>query len=113
VAQNSELPFEIKRVYWTYCTPDAVIRGHHAHYELEQLVFATSGQIEFELQGINGQQQHFLLDSPERGLYIPKLYWRTIKFSHNAVLLCLASMEYDEDDYIRSFEDFKQLASRN
>jgi len=42
-------------------------------------------------------------------LYIPRLYWRTIKFSHNAVLMCLASMEYDEQDYIRSYEEFKLL----
>ena len=112
VAQNSALPFEIKRVYWTYFTPDSVIRGNHAHYELEQLIFATSGRIEFVLEDLNGQSEKFVLDSPNVGLYIPKLYWRTIKFSHNAVLLCLASMEYGEDDYIRKYDDFKAL-SRN
>lgn len=109
VAQSSGLPFAIKRVYWTYYTPDSVIRGHHAHHELQQIIFATSGRIEFELEGINGDQQHFVLDSPNSGLYIPQLYWRKIKFSHNAVLLCLASMEYKEDEYIRDYEAFKQL----
>jgi dTDP-4-dehydrorhamnose 3,5-epimerase-like enzyme len=109
IAQNSGLPFEIKRVYWTYFTPDSVIRGHHAHHELEQIIFATSGRIEFTLEDIQGVIQHFVLDSPNLGLYIPRLYWRTIKFSHNAVLLCLASMEYSENEYIRSFEEFKQL----
>jgi dTDP-4-dehydrorhamnose 3,5-epimerase-like enzyme len=111
VAQNSKLPFEIERVYWTYFTPDSVIRGHHAHHELEQIIFATSGRIEFTLEDVHGIQQHFILDSPNRGLYIPRLYWRTIKFSHNAVLLCLASMEYSETDYIRDFNEFKQLAA--
>ncbi|MGY2133427.1 sugar 3,4-ketoisomerase [Hymenobacter sp. HD11105] len=111
VAQNSNLPFEIKRVYWTYFTPDSVIRGHHAHHELEQIIFATSGRIEFTLEDIYGTEQHFVLDSPNRGLYVPRLYWRTIKFSHNAVLLCLASMEYSEDDYIRDFDEFKKLAT--
>jgi dTDP-4-dehydrorhamnose 3,5-epimerase-like enzyme len=110
VAQNSKLPFEIKRVYWTYFTPDSVIRGHHAHHELEQIIFATSGRIEFTLEDIYGERQHFVLDSPNRGLYVPRLYWRTIKFSHNAVLLCLASMEYVEEDYIRDFNEFKKLA---
>ena len=109
VAQNSGLPFEIKRVYWTYFTPDSVIRGHHAHYDLEQVIFATSGRIEFVLEGMDGQKQVFLLDSPNVGLYIPCLYWRTIKFSHNAVLMCLASMEHEEADYIRDYQVFKSL----
>ncbi|MFD2718417.1 sugar 3,4-ketoisomerase [Hymenobacter monticola] len=109
VAQNSALPFEIKRVYWTYFTPDSMIRGHHAHHELQQLIFATSGIIEFTLEDLDGNQQTYLLDSPNKGLYIPRLYWRTIKFSHNAVLLCLASMEYEESDYIRSYYEFTKL----
>ena len=110
VAQNSKLPFEIKRVYWTYYTPDSMVRGHHAHHELEQMIFAVSGRIEFTLEGLDGSEQSFVLDSPNVGLYIPRLYWRTIKFSHNAVLLCLASMEYSESDYIRSYYDFQVLA---
>lgn len=109
VAQNSALPFVIKRVYWTYFTPDSVIRGHHAHHELEQIIFATSGRIEFQLEDTAGATEDFVLDSPNVGLYIPRRYWRTIKFSHNAVLLCLASMEYSEDDYIRDYHEFKQL----
>lgn len=109
VAQNSTLPFQIARVYWTYYTPDSVIRGHHAHYALEQVIFATSGRIEFELEGMDGVKQGFLLESPHIGLYVPKLYWRTIKFSHNAVLMCLASMEHEEADYIRDYPIFKSL----
>lgn len=110
VGENSALPFAIQRVYWTYFTPDSVIRGHHAHYDLEQLIFATSGRIEFVLEGLDGKTETFVLDSPNVGLYIPKLYWRTIKFSHNAVLMCLASMEYGESDYIREYGEFRKLA---
>ena len=111
LAQNSALPFEVKRVYWTYYTPDSVIRGHHAHRELEQLIFATSGQIEFTLEGPDGKVETFQLHAPNTGLYIPRRYWRTIKFSHNAVLLCLASLEYEESDYIREYDDFKSFVS--
>ena len=111
VAENSTLPFIIQRVYWTYFTPDLVERGQHAHRELEQIVFATSGRIEFALEGLDSQVQVFVLDSPNIGLYIPCGYWRTIKFSHNAVLMCLASMEYNEQEYIRNYSDFKALAT--
>ena len=103
---QNNIPFEIKRVYWTYYTPNKVTRGHHAHKELEQCIFAVSGQINFELTDARGQEISFTLDSPEVGLYIPKMYWRTIKFSHNAVLLCLASDVYKKSDYIRDFKEF-------
>ena len=113
IAQNSSLPFRIERVYWTYYTPDEVLRGHHAHHALEQIIFAASGQIEFELEGLDGIKQLFSLTRPNVGLYVPRHYWRTIRFSHNAVLLCLASHEYDETDYIRDYAEFELLKRKN
>ncbi|UOR07288.1 FdtA/QdtA family cupin domain-containing protein [Hymenobacter aerilatus] len=112
VAENSALPFPIKRTYWIYCTPETVLRGHHAHHELQQLVIAVHGRIEFTLENVAGEKSTFLLDAPEVGLFIPEMHWRTINFSHDAVLLCLASTEYNEADYIRSFEEFKSVARR-
>lgn len=108
VAENgAKLPFEIKRTYWTYYTPHDVVRGNHAHKALHQLIFAVSGVIDFELENTAGEKYSFKLDKPDMGLYIPPLHWRVIKFSHSAVLLCLASEVYVEDDYIRSYDDFK------
>ena len=109
VAQYQDnIPFEIKRVYWTYYTPNLVTRGHHAHKELHQCIFAVSGRIEFELINVKGEKKQFVLDSPEKGLYIPPMHWRTINFSHSAVLLCLASEVYKKEDYIRDFDQFIQ-----
>lgn len=105
--EQKNTPFEIKRVYWTYYTPQDVIRGGHAHKKLQQIIFAVSGTIEFNTLDLNGKTQNFILDTPSKGLYIPKLIWRDIKFSHSAVLLCLASELYEEDDYFRDFEEFK------
>jgi RimJ/RimL family protein N-acetyltransferase len=107
---QKDIPFDIKRVYWTYYTPNQVTRGHHAHKALQQCIFAVSGRIEFKLINANGEESHFVLDSPEKGLYIPPMHWRTIKFSHNAVLLCLASEIYIEEDYIRDFKEFKPMS---
>ncbi|CVK16287.1 WxcM-like, C-terminal [Apibacter mensalis] len=107
--ENLNIPFNIKRVYWTYFTPQDVQRGGHAHKGLEQLIFAVSGNIEFTTEDIYGNTETFILDSPEKGLYIPSKIWRDIKFSHNAVLLCLASDFYKEQDYIRNYDEFKKL----
>ncbi|MDR0811616.1 MAG: FdtA/QdtA family cupin domain-containing protein [Paludibacter sp.] len=103
------VPFDIKRVYWTYFTPNNVQRGGHSHYELQQVIFAVSGQIWFNTENLDGNKQQFLLDTPNKGLYIPKMTWRDIKFSHSAVLLCLASELYDENDYIRDYQEFIKL----
>lgn len=103
------VPFEIKRAYWTYYTPHNVIRGNHAHLDLQQLIIALSGRLEIETTNTLGEKNEFILDDPKKCLYIPPKYWRTIKFSHSAVLLCLASKEYNEDDYIRDYEEFKKL----
>ncbi len=108
--ENLNIPFEIKRVYWTYFTPQDIQRGGHAHKELKQMIFAVSGTIEFRTEDINGNKETFILDSPERGLFIPNKIWRDIKFSHNAVLLCLASEFYLENDYIRDYDEFKKLS---
>lgn len=101
-----DVPFNIERVYWTYYTPHNVIRGNHGHKKLQQLIFAVSGTIHFYLENTLGEKFDFKLDSPNLGLYIPAGYWRTIKLSHNAVLLCLASDIYDENDYIRDYQEF-------
>lgn len=108
VAQYQELiPFEIKRVYWTYFTPNHIIRGNHAHKKLQQVIVAVSGIIDFTLEDPDGNKYEFVLDNPNKGIVIPKGYWRTIRFSHSAVLLCLASENYDENDYIRDYSEFK------
>jgi dTDP-4-dehydrorhamnose 3,5-epimerase-like enzyme len=110
VEENDQIPFEIKRVYWTYFTPNHVERGKHAHKRLEQLIVAVSGIIKFTLTDINNTKQQFILDNPNIGLYIPNGYWRDIQFSHNAVLLCLASEKYDEKDYVRDYQEFLKVA---
>lgn len=104
---GKQVPFDIQRVYWTYFTPNHVQRGQHAHRELCQIIFSVAGIIRFKLEHANGSTFEFVLDEPHKGLLVPPGYWRDMQFSHNAVLLCLASMPYDEADYIRDYDTFK------
>ncbi|MFQ3181094.1 MAG: hypothetical protein ACI9Z4_000685 [Polaribacter sp.] len=106
---GKNIPFEIKRVYWTYYTPNEVNRGFHAHRNLAQVITAVSGVIELKLENKENETFNFILDSPSIGLYIPKLHWREISFSHNAVLMCLASESYNECDYIRNYQEFLDI----
>ncbi len=111
VAEKELLPFEVKRVYWTYHTPENVERGRHAHYELEQILIATTGTIVVTIETPKGIRTEFTLDRPNIGLYIPRMCWRDIRYSANASQVCLANMEYDEADYIRDYDQFKALTA--
>jgi dTDP-4-dehydrorhamnose 3,5-epimerase-like enzyme len=104
---QKNIPFEIKRVYWTYYTPQNVIRGFHAHKQLEQVIFALGGKITFTVEDRLRNKKAFTLEEPHIGLYLPPLSWREIQFSHTAVLLCLASEHYSEEDYIRNYQEFR------
>ena len=108
-AENDNLPFVVKRIYWTYYTPENVERGGHSHINLEQILIAVSGIITVYTEMPGGLKASFVLDTPFFGLHLPKHCWRHMKYSHNAVQMCFASLEYDETDYIRNYEDFKLL----
>lgn len=105
VENGLDIPFDIKRIYYLYMVPE-VARGAHAHKELQQLLIATSGSVEVVMDD-GRQKKSFILDRPWKGLLIPPGLWRDLEnFSHDAVLLCLASEKYDENDYIRDYEEF-------
>ena len=102
------IPFEIKRVFWSYYTPQMITRGRHAHHELQQVLVAVSGKIVVTNESSAGETTVFVLENPNIGLYIPPMYWHVMQFSHNAVMLSLASMDYNEKDYIREYVEFKK-----
>ena len=107
VLENSKLPFKIKRVYYLYDVPSGSKRGGHAHKDLLQLIVPLSGSFELVLKdGVN--EKTVMLHNPTRGVLIPTMTWRELcNFSAGAVCLVLASEEFDEEDYIREWEEFK------
>ena len=109
LAEKEDLPFTPKRIYCTYFTPEGVDRGGHSHFELEQILVAVAGEIIVTTELKDGTIETFILDSPDKGLFIPKMCWRTMKYTHNAVQMCIASIEYDVIDYIREYTDFLKV----
>ena len=101
------IPFEIKRVYWIHGTQSGVERGFHAHKALHQVAVAVSGSCDMILD--DGKMQETVrLDSPEKGVFIGPGVWRVMKnFTSDCVLLVFADAYYDENDYIRDYEEFK------
>ncbi|WP_114781445.1 sugar 3,4-ketoisomerase [Botryobacter ruber] len=106
--QAEKIPFQVKRVFWTYNTPAGVVRGRHAHKQTEQVLVALNGTIRVEVESGAGEAAVFVLDAPDKGLYLPPLHWTRIHISEGAVLLSLASTDYVEEDYIRDYDVFLQ-----
>ena len=110
VAEQSKLvPFEVKRIFWTYYTPESIVRGRHAHHQTEQVLIAVAGRINVTTELSDGTIQIFCLENPNVGLYVPPNAWHTMQYSHAVVQLVLASTVYNEDDYIRNYKDFKEI----
>jgi dTDP-4-dehydrorhamnose 3,5-epimerase-like enzyme len=103
------IPFEIKRSYYIFKTSPNVSRGMHAHKNLKQVLIALSGKCEIIID--DGKiKNKILLNSPSQGLYIEGLVWREMQnFSSDCVLLVLADDYFNEEDYIRNYNEFKDL----
>ena len=106
-AENgTQVPFEIRRVYWIYDVPGGTDRGGHAYRENTELVIALSGSFDVLLDD-GSRVERFNLNRSYYGLLIPKMIWRTMEnFSTNSLALVLSSTEYSEGDYIRDYREF-------
>ncbi len=106
VEELKDIPFKIARVYWVYDVPSGESRGGHAHKRLKQFLIALSGSFTVTLDD-GTERRKFLLNHPYQGLEIETGIWRTLDdFSSGAVCLVLASELYDEEDYIREYDEF-------
>ena len=113
VIENDVLPFEVKRVYYLYDIPSTAARGGHAHKEQSEFLIAISGSFDLVLNNGNTIQK-ITLNKPDKGLLIPINIWRELEnFSSGAVCLVLASAVFDEQDYIRDFQDYKKHLIQN
>ena len=104
--QMKNVPFDVARVYWTYDVPSGESRGGHAHRRCEEMIVAVSGSFDVTLD--NGTERHtFHLNHPYQALYVGTGVWRTLDdFSSGAVCLVLASLPFEEEDYIREYDEF-------
>nr|WP_199079367.1 FdtA/QdtA family cupin domain-containing protein [Pedobacter sp. ASV19] len=108
---SQQIPFDIKRVFWTYDVPGGEQRGGHAYKEQEEVIIALSGSFDVVITQLDGSEQRFQLNRSYYGLYIPPLTWRHMEnFSTNALSLHLSSRTFSETDYVRDFMDFKANA---
>jgi len=100
------IPFMVSRYFLVYAVPAEEIRGDHAHFKCHQFLIAVKGSISVIADdGVN--REKFVLDRADKGLYLPPMTWGIqYEYSKDAVLLVLASDYYDNEDYIRNYDEF-------
>jgi hypothetical protein len=109
VIEKDSLPFRTQRIYYLYDVPSGSLRGGHAHYIMHHFMVAASGSFDILLN--DGKSKKIVtLNRPNFGLHIPPLIWvELLNFSSGAISLNLVSTKYDENDYIRDFNDYITL----
>lgn len=106
IENGKTIPFDVRRIYYLYDVPAGESRGGHAHKQLDQLIVAASGSFNVVLfDGL--EKRNVTLDRPSHGLLIGPGIWRDLEdFTAGSVCLVLASREYDENDYIRDYQQY-------
>lgn len=107
-----QVPFPVKRYFLVFDVPSAETRGEHAHHACHQFLICVRGRC--SVVADDGQnRQEFLLDAPEKGVYLPPMTWGIqYKYSADAVLLVFASHFYEAADYIRDYDEFLSLIGK-
>lgn len=106
----NQIPFQIKRVFWTYDVPGGEKRGGHAYKSQNEVIVALSGSFDVVNTLPDGTQQTVSLNRSYNAILLPALSWRHLdNFSTNAICLHLSDEEFDPSDYLRDFEEFKTL----
>ena len=107
-SDSESVPFDIKRVYYSYAVEAGIVRGRHAHKTLKQILICVYGEIEVILDNGRGDKESLILKDPSVGLYVGPSTWRIIRWlKSDSVLLVLASHHYDPSDYIHDYDQFK------
>lgn len=112
IEQKKQIPFIIKRVYWIYDVPGGEIRGGHAYKKNQEFIVALSGSFDVIIKD-GKKRKKISLNRSYYGLYVPQMLWRHLEnFSTNALCLILASEKYSENDYIRDWNEFKEISKQ-
>ena len=110
VEGNKNIPFDIKRVFYIFGSDPSVVRGQHANRKTEFVLINVAGTSKVAVKDGEGNEAIFCLNRPHTGIYLPTMVWKDMyDFSEDSVLLVLASEYYDDNEYIRDYEEFVKI----
>ncbi|HEY0996787.1 MAG TPA: FdtA/QdtA family cupin domain-containing protein [Gemmatimonadaceae bacterium] len=110
IEKREVAPFAIARIFYVHGLPTGAERGGHAHKTLEEFIVCTSGRLEVEVTDGRARDR-VVLESPREGLYLPPMLWAVQRaLEPGTGYFVLASHEYDADDYIRDYDEYRRRA---
>ena len=106
------IPFPVKRFMDISNVPDGETRGYHAHKTNKQFILCFRGRV--VVRTVNKNEQGELVDESHElnegdFLYTPEMTWGEQTYYDDAILHVLCAKKYDEEDYVRDYEEFKGL----
>lgn len=109
VIEGDTIPFQMQRVYYLHDVPSSSQRGGHAHKNCMEVLIAIAGSFDVVLD--NGKERVKVnLNKPNKALLIPTMVWRELEnFSSGAVCMVVASLPFNEEDYVREYDVFVNL----
>jgi dTDP-4-dehydrorhamnose 3,5-epimerase-like enzyme len=110
---DRDIPFEVKRMFYVYDVHDQNDRGKHSHHKTKQILIAVSGGVTVVCDD-GKERRNYVLNEPNRALYIPEMIWdEQIYQSEDSVLLVLSNTNYEPDDYIEDYDEFRRLKNES
>lgn len=111
IESNKDIPFEIKRVFYMINTLNDVARGQHANIESDFILVNVQGSIKIKTHD-GKKEEIFILDKKDEGIYIPHMIWKEMyDFSEDAILIVFSNYHYNENEYIRDFDQYCKLVN--
>lgn len=111
IQNPQQIPFEIKRVFWTYDVAGGQTRGGHAFRTQLEVIIALSGSFDVVVTYPDGTNERYQLNRSYHGLFIPSMLWRHMEnYSTNSLSLHISNQQYDSGDYIRDFQVYSSHA---
>jgi len=105
--EHKPFPFLPARIFYIHGIPAGAVRGGHALKNTELALFCPQGACTLWLFDARNRGSRFRLDQPAKGVYIPSLWWVEIgEYLENTITLAVASLPYEEGDYIRQPEKY-------
>ena len=103
------VPWPIQRVFYI-SSLDKDERGNHAHKDCIQAIICLTGEV--EIICFDGEEEvTIILKGLDKLLIVPSGIWIKLIFDPGTVISVLANQKYDEQDYIRDWQDFQVYRS--
>ena len=110
---DKDIPFEVKRMFYVYDVHDQNDRGKHSHHKTKQILIAVNGGVTVICDD-GKKRRNYILNEPNKALYIPEMIWdEQVYHSESSVLLVLSNTNYDVNDYIEDYDEFKRLKNES